>query len=107
MAKNGDISEGAASTGGVLRALGRLEIGEQDGYGELFTEVDRLQLWQIIGRAMVVAPVETNDKPGAGLIAGVVARSAGLWNTSSANDKTVCSCSGQTMWEEEKLQANL
>jgi hypothetical protein len=109
VAKTGDISDGAASTGGVLRMLGQVEVGEKDGYGDLFTEVDRLHLWQIIGRAMVIAPLldgghpdSTEPKMGAGLLAGVIARSAGLWGTSSANDKTVCSCSGQTMWEEQR-----
>ncbi|KAK2072327.1 hypothetical protein P8C59_006686 [Phyllachora maydis] len=29
---------------------------------------------------------------------GVIARSAGMWD----NDKTVCSCTGKTLWEERK-----
>ncbi len=31
-------------------------------------------------------------------VAGVIARSAGVWE----NDKTVCSCTGKTLWEERK-----
>ena len=31
-------------------------------------------------------------------LVGVVARSAGVWD----NDKTVCSCTGKTLWEERK-----
>ena len=37
-------------------------------------------------------------KLGPGILAGVIARSAGAWT----NDKTVCTCSGKTQWEEAK-----
>ena len=36
----------------------------------------------------------------ASAIIGVIARSAGVWE----NDKTVCSCSGKTIWQERKEQ---
>ena len=54
---------------------------------------------------MVIAPLEEkpaeNEKAqamrlGPGILAGVIARSAGAWT----NDKTVCSCSGKTQWQE-------
>jgi hypothetical protein len=51
IAKTGDISSGAASTGGVLRELGKVELRKRDGYGDLFTEVSGLNIWEIIGRA--------------------------------------------------------
>jgi copper chaperone for superoxide dismutase len=38
---------------------------------------------------------EKNDED---TLVGVIARSAGVWD----NDKTVCSCSGKTLWEERK-----
>ena len=31
-------------------------------------------------------------------VVGVIARSAGVWD----NDKTVCSCTGKTLWEERR-----
>lgn len=51
IAKTGDISEGGASAGGVLRELGKLELRKKDGYGDLFTEFDNLNIWDNIGRA--------------------------------------------------------
>jgi len=111
VAKTGDISEGPASTGGILRHLGPLDLsGDREGTADLFCELDQLKIWEMIGRAMVIAPVvKPSTKPdqppqlGPGILAGVIARSAGAW----ANDKTVCSCSGLTMWEEARLQPNL
>lgn len=37
-------------------------------------------------------------KLGPGILAGVIARSAGTWS----NDKSVCTCSGKTVWEEAR-----
>ncbi|ERF69614.1 hypothetical protein EPUS_03606 [Endocarpon pusillum Z07020] len=115
----GDISRGAASTGSVwegLRAawrpndarpkgeLGRLEVG-RDGKGSVLLARE-VGVSEMIGRAMVVS----KEKPGAGTrtsgeddgatVVGVIARSAGVWD----NDKTVCSCSGKSVWEERKEQ---
>jgi len=91
------------------------------GYADAFLEVP-VGLWDIIGRAMVVESVEREDtaatapsgihsgriaqegirgfrKGRLGVLAGVIARSAGAWG----NEKTVCACSGQTMWEEGRM----
>jgi copper chaperone for superoxide dismutase len=35
-------------------------------------------------------------------LTGVIARSAGTWE----NDKTICSCTGKTLWEERKEEVN-
>ena len=51
IAKSGDTSRGAASTGGVLRELGQVELRRKDGYGDLFTEIKDLNIWEVIGRA--------------------------------------------------------
>lgn len=51
IAKTGDISDGAASSGGIFRELGKLELRRKDGYGDLFTEFSNLNIWDIIGRA--------------------------------------------------------
>jgi hypothetical protein len=127
IAKTGDISSGASSTGGIFRELGLVELRKKDGYGDLFTEVKDLNIWEIIGRAMVIAPISSSSPPsqthkqaalnmGPGILAGVIARSAGVWSKSNsrdptdyrtdfllhrqANDKTVCACSSRTMWQE-------
>nr|POF18556.1 superoxide dismutase 1 copper chaperone [Quercus suber] len=110
--ETGDISRGAASTGAVWDAVdamrekrsarglwGTLEV-QQSGLGSVF--LDRpIQIWEMIGRSVVVSKqteaFETDDPD---TLVGVIARSAGVWS----NDKTVCSCSGKTVWEERKEQ---
>jgi len=110
----GDISQGAASTGGIWEALkvsmglfspprgyfGSVDVGK-DGKGGVF--LDRpVAIWEMIGRSMVVSKSKegpfTKEDPDT--VVGVIARSAGVWD----NDKTVCSCSGKTVWEERKEQ---
>lgn len=112
----GDLKHGASSTGPVWKGdltappgrkgdvrgeLGAVEIGP-DGRGSVF--LDRpFQVWEVIGHALIVSPqAETggqqalqNDE---NTVVGVIARSAGMWD----NDKTVCSCTGKTLWEERK-----
>lgn len=108
--ETGDISEGAASTGGVWEGatpaaqnrgdFGLIDVG-QDGRGSAF--LDRsVSIWEMIGRSMVVskqrAGVLRREDPYT--LVGVIARSAGVWD----NDKTVCSCSGKSVWEERTEQ---
>ena len=120
--ERGDISDGAASTGGVWDAVqaaaerpprlakgvwGTIEVG-QSGLGSVF--LDRpIQIWEMIGRSIVVSRRTEKDKMREKLeredvntFVGVIARSAGVWD----NDKTVCSCSGKTVWEERKEQTS-
>ena len=116
--ETGDISRGPASTGSLWEALkekvngkkqvqeeprgqlGNIEVGA-DGTGSKF--MDRpMAIWEIIGRSMVVSkqgegPFQSQDPDTA---VGVIARSAGIWD----NNKTVCSCSGKTVWEERHEQ---
>ncbi|KAJ0109164.1 hypothetical protein J7T55_009494 [Diaporthe amygdali] len=111
----GNLAEGASSTGPVWKGdlagqsdqksqvrgeLGNVEIGP-GGRGSIF--LDRpFQVWEVIGHAFVVSrqgetdgkPLENDDNT----VVGVIARSAGMWD----NDKTVCSCTGKTLWEERK-----
>ena len=114
--QSGDLSRGAASTGQVWPGLegaqgttqpkgllGLFTVGK-DGRGSTYIN-HPFQIWEIIGHAMVV----TRQEDGAGEIkndedtlVGVVARSAGMWD----NDKTVCSCTGKTLWEERKDEVN-
>lgn len=109
--ETGDISRGAISTGGIWKdskdkglrpkgIFGTVQVGK-DGIGSVFLDKP-IQIWEMIGRGMVVSkqhqgegPFEKNDE---NTLVGVIARSAGVWD----NDKTVCSCSGKTLWEERK-----
>jgi copper chaperone for superoxide dismutase len=111
--EKGDISQGALSAGGIWEALmtaagfkeargffGEIKVGK-DGRGNAFLDKP-FSIWEVIGRSMVVSkqaegPFAQDD---ADTLVGVIARSAGVWD----NDKTVCSCSGKTVWEERKEQ---
>lgn len=111
----GNLEHGASSTGPAWAAssagedseprgfLGTIEVG-QDGKGTMFTD-HPLQVWEVIGHAMVVtqqgvgkAELDNNEST----VLGVIARSAGMWD----NDKAVCSCTGKTLWEERKDQVS-
>lgn len=80
--------------------LGTVQVGK-DGVGAVFIDKP-IQIWEMIGRGFVVSKlkegeerIERNDED---TLVGVIARSAGVWD----NDKTICSCSGKTLWEERK-----
>ncbi|KAF8246258.1 Cu,Zn superoxide dismutase-like protein [Wilcoxina mikolae CBS 423.85] len=103
--ENGDISQGAVSTGGVWQggdgndaprgSFGELQV-DKSGVGSVLIERP-VEIWELIGRSFVVSQKEegfaTNDP---NTLCGVIARSAGVWE----NEKTVCACSGKTIWEE-------
>jgi len=109
--ETGDISNGAISTRGIWAdpkesvlkprgVLGTVQVGK-DGIGSVFIDKP-IQIWEMIGRGLVISKqhegegkFEKNDED---TLVGVIARSAGVWG----NDKTVCSCSGKTLWEERK-----
>ncbi|KAG4419459.1 hypothetical protein IFR04_007416 [Cadophora malorum] len=109
--ETGDISNGAISTRGIWTdpkegalkprgVLGTVQVGK-DGVGSVFLDKP-IQIWEMIGRGMVVSKQHEGEgkfeKNDADTLVGVIARSAGVWD----NDKTVCSCSGKTLWEERK-----
>jgi copper chaperone for superoxide dismutase len=112
--ESGDISQGAASTGRIWDLVqaqqasppraakgvfGTIEVS-QSGKGSLFLDKP-IQIWEMIGRSVVVSrKKDWFDKEDPDTLVGVIARSAGVWD----NDKTVCSCSGKTVWEERKEQ---
>jgi copper chaperone for superoxide dismutase len=114
--ESGNISEGAATTGGVWDLLeakkeqpartakgifGTIEVGKS-GLGSVFLDKP-IQIWEMIGRSIVVSrKTEQFDKEDPDTLVGVIARSAGVWD----NDKTVCSCSGKTVWEERTEQTS-
>ncbi len=109
--ETGDISNGAISTRGIWSDpkegalkprgfLGTVYVGK-DGIGNVYLDKP-IQIWEMIGRGMVVSKQHegegTFEKNDEDTLVGVIARSAGVWD----NDKTVCSCSGKTLWEERK-----
>ncbi|KAF9978638.1 hypothetical protein BGZ73_001291 [Actinomortierella ambigua] len=126
----GDTSGGSSTTGphwnptnvahgdhehGHVGDLGNIEVDER-GWGDLVLETQRIKVWDIIGRSVVVTENEDTLKPhkewpkvetekddgasGKGIICGIIARSAGVFE----NAKKVCDCSGTTLWEEARLQ---
>lgn len=115
--ETGDISDGANSTGGIWETVkakisgstpapeprgvfGTVEV-DKDGSGTVF--LDRpVSVWELVGRSMVVSKQKDGlfPKDDSDTLAGVIARSAGVWD----NEKTVCSCSGNNLWEERKEQ---
>lgn len=118
----GDISRGADSTGRIWEAVRALQTGKgeekvdsprgilgivdvgKSGVGSAF--LDRpVQIWEIIGRSLVVSRQNEGKmkKEDPDTVVGVVARSAGVWDNSL---KTVCSCSGKTIWEEREEQTS-
>jgi copper chaperone for superoxide dismutase len=103
----GDLKNGATSTGPVWSGedkkprgdLGLVQVGE-DGRGASFVD-HGFQIWEVIGHAMVLTRQEEKAEPlknDKDTVVGIIARSAGMWD----NDKTVCSCTGKTLWEERK-----
>jgi copper chaperone for superoxide dismutase len=87
--ETGNLTQGIQSAGQPIRVLGKVQVDEK-GWGEFSGEVEDLQVWEVIGHAISV-----------GEVAGVVARSAGVWE----NVKKVCACSGRTIWEEHQVMA--
>ncbi|KAI1426208.1 heavy-metal-associated domain-containing protein [Xylaria sp. FL1777] len=105
----GDLKFGATSTGPIWAGgsddtqprgvLGSVEVG-QDGRGAAFLD-HPIQVWEVIGHAIVLSSQQEGQgelKNDENTVVGVIARSAGMWD----NDKTVCSCTGKTLWEERK-----
>lgn len=122
----GDISRGWMSTGdhfnptdvdhgdpddGHVGDLGNVEVDE-NGWGDLVLESNRVKVWDIIGRSMVITENQDDlgrggnkgskwdGNSGPGVLCGIIARSAGAFE----NMKKVCACSGKTLWEEARIQ---
>ena len=101
ISSTGNLVDPPSTTGKAFLPLGQVEP-DREGYGDMFKEVDG-ELWEWIGRGCIVEaanqPIQPASQSGLGRIfAGVVARSSGIWG----NEKTVCACSGRTMWEEDR-----
>nr|XP_018260387.1 copper chaperone [Kwoniella dejecticola CBS 10117]OBR82545.1 copper chaperone [Kwoniella dejecticola CBS 10117] len=104
ISQTGNITNPPSTTGKPLMELGEVEL-DKNGYGDMFKEI-KGELWEWVGRGCIVQSSyspqqlqqssDSRDKGLGKIFAGVVARSAGAWG----NEKTVCACSGRTMWEE-------
>lgn len=108
----GDLKDGAASAGPVWQGsnaatspkglLGEVVV-DSSGRGSVFVD-HAFDIWEVIGHAMILTKQQEGGDGAATLsndddtVVGVIARSAGVWD----NDKTVCSCTGKTLWEERK-----
>lgn len=96
---SGDISNGAMSAGPVFCDLGEISVEKDQETGETTGQgfvTRNLAISDLIGRSISVS--KKHSEVDLSSLVGVVARSAGIWQ----NDKTVCSCSGKTVWQERQ-----
>lgn len=108
---SGDLSEGPMSTGPERLYLGEVNVAEGneetptpglddikalDGFHGAAYFRKQTGIADLIGRSMVVNQKRNVLEPSS--LVGVIARSAGVWE----NTKTVCSCSGKTVWQERE-----
>ena len=98
----GDISDGKRGIGDSFRGLQNDKVGDLgqiivdgQGKGSLVGEIG-WSIWEMVGRGLLVEKKGGQEEEEA--VMGVVARSAGVWE----NDKSVCSCTGKTLWEERE-----
>lgn len=93
---SGCLVDGPLSTGSQYAELGPVEVVKsKDGnLGQAYF-MRKINVADIIGRSITISKTQIPDQDS---IVGVIARSAGVWQ----NDKTVCSCTGKTVWEERK-----
>lgn len=105
---SGCLIDGPLSTGPEFLELGTLDVqydkeksknGANDResrntFGQSYV-TRNITVPEMIGRSIVISKTK---EPDANSVVGVIARSAGVWQ----NDKTVCSCTGKTVWEERK-----
>lgn len=110
----GDLTQGCESTGPFYNQLNNDESPNLRKYaGDLgnissdsnerasFRLIDNyIKVWDIIGRSVCIFEKENSGAVDFGrkVACGLVARSAGLFE----NFKKICTCSGQTLWEEKE-----
>lgn len=97
--ESGNISNGSLSTGKAIHELQAVEVNTPSDFfkglykGQAFFHT-KLGITDLIGRSMILS--QSKDKIDPSDLAGVIARSAGVWE----NEKQVCSCTGKTVWQE-------
>lgn len=91
----GDVRNGMHTAGNIWDRgrLGQIDVDEH-GRGQILLEKTGVRIWEIIGRALIVKMRDERQEN----VSGVIARSAGLWE----NQKTICTCSGQNVWDERQ-----
>ncbi|XP_068922520.1 copper chaperone for superoxide dismutase isoform X2 [Petaurus breviceps papuanus] len=120
----GDLTQNCASCGDHFNPDGMPHGGPKDTHrhlgdlGNVYADADgrvtfrmedeKLKVWDIIGRSLVIDADEDDlgqgghplskvtGNSGERLACGIIARSAGLFQ----NPKQICSCDGLTIWEE-------
>ncbi|EDW85669.1 uncharacterized protein Dwil_GK23033 [Drosophila willistoni] len=117
--ESGDISRGCASVGGTYNPrdsppterpagdLGQIQA-DADGRATFRFVASVLEVWDIIGRAVVItdkSKISSDQDPknqGDERIAcGIIARSAGILQ----NFKRICACDGINLWDERNKPA--
>ncbi|OLY82446.1 Superoxide dismutase 1 copper chaperone [Smittium mucronatum] len=107
--QNGDLSNVPSSNGKEFK-FGHSQNESQkpivvnineSGAGKLWLDCIGWKIYEIIGRSILVSKINHSkvDYASSPILSGIVARSSGVFE----NDKTVCSCSGKTLWEESKM----
>lgn len=108
----GDISDGCNSCGELFDIqtsrpdpshltttygdLGDI-FSDQSGRSTFRIESERIKVWDIIGRSMIVkSKLIGHSDDWMKLACGIIARSAGLFE----NVKRICACDGTTIWNE-------
>ncbi|XP_022091361.1 copper chaperone for superoxide dismutase-like [Acanthaster planci] len=86
-------------------------IADDDGRARFRMKNDRIKVWDVIGRCMVIHSgkddlggggnpnSKTDGNSGPGLACGIIARSAGLFE----NTKKLCQCDGVSVWDERDV----
>ncbi|XP_001846332.2 copper chaperone for superoxide dismutase [Culex quinquefasciatus] len=86
----GDISAGCDSVGDVYDSA---DISsDENGRATVRFVNDKLAVWELIGRSVVVAEADSEKR----LACGIIARAAGIFE----NYKKICACDGVTIWDE-------
>ncbi|KAL4238904.1 hypothetical protein ACF0H5_003611 [Mactra antiquata] len=106
----GDISDGCNSCGEVFTSNSSHKPAEgefgdiiagSDGRAEFRITSDRIKIWEMIGRSMIIHNCSSDrahrpGQPDERISCGIIARSAGLFQ----NNKKICACDGVTQWDE-------
>ncbi|OMH85396.1 Copper chaperone for superoxide dismutase [Zancudomyces culisetae] len=73
-----------------------IDVG-QDGKGKTSLECQGWNVHELIGRSVIIDQVMSTRKKT--VLAGIIARSSGLFE----NNKLICACTGNTIWEEDAI----
>ena len=97
----GDISNACLSTGPILSSADKKDQGilgliEADGSADetrFFSESQKLDISDCIGRSLVLQSADGSKK----VACGIIGRSPGV----AQNSKRICACDGTVLWEEQ------